>query len=120
MDVTTTTQRKDEGGVRRNKCRPTMQLYVPPARRERQKKIEIKTKQEKPPPGKKSSDSNVVVVKAGKSSTPVDAAVKLKIQDAPSLVVAAVGGNQQESEIINGKSEKDCVLSAPLSKDEVS
>lgn len=124
MDLATTNtqqqQQKDDGGVRRNKCRPAMQLYVPPARRQRQtKKTETKIKKEKPQV-KKSSDSVVpLVVKACKSSSSVDAEVKLEIHDAPSLVVA-VGCNQEESEIINGKSEKDCVLSAPLSKDEVS
>lgn len=121
---TVNTQQKDDAGLRRNKGRPAMQLYVPPARRQRQlKKTETKNKRVKPQvQPNKTSDSvdevPLLVNESVASNSGIDSKVKLEIQDAPSLV--AVGCNDEESEIINGKSEKDCVLSAPLSKDEVS
>lgn len=109
MDLETINVHQKDAGLRK-KVRPAMQLYVPPAQRQRQqKKIEHKNKKFSEP-----SAINESVA----SNSGLDAEVRLEVQDAPSLV--AFNCNDEESEIISGKLEKDCVLSAPLSKDEVS
>lgn len=117
---TVNAQQKDDAVSRRNKGRPAMQLYVPPARRERQPKKTETKKKKAPSQVNKLSDSatNVpfTINESVASNSSADSEVKLEVQDAPSLVSC----NDEESEIINGKSGKDCVLNAPLSKDEVS
>lgn len=113
MDLETINAQQKDAGLRK-KVRPAMQLYVPPAQRQRQqKKNEHKNKQ--------LSDCVVkpsMVNESAASNSGVDAEVRLEVQDAPSLLT--FNCNDEESEIISGKLEKDCVLSAPLSKDEVS
>lgn len=116
-------QAKDDVALlRRNKGRPAMQLYVPPARRQRQpKRTEPRNKKGTQQRGKQLNEVPSAVANESVTTidnSVVDTEVRLEVQDSPSLV--AFNSNDEESEIINGKSEKDCVLSAPLSTVEVS
>lgn len=119
MDVETISAQQKDAGFRK-KVRPTMQLYVPPAQRQRQqKKTEHKNKNQVAAAAPvKLSDG----VKQEEVPLPVDGSASNnfnpEVQDAPSLVTLIC--NDEESEIISSKLQKDCVLSAPLSKDEVS
>lgn len=112
MDLETINAEQKDDGALRKKGRPAMQLYVPPARRQRvPKKVEKKNK-------KITSYDSKFNESTASNSGVSNSEVRLEMQDAPSL--STFNCNDEESEIINGKSEKDCVLNATLSSDEVS